>query len=224
VCLFFVSGIFLLMKKKVTGETKAFVGLKLYKKHIEEIIDVLTPTFDNLEISDQDSIYDSIDELEGNKGTNIRELNFSNESPLFKLVISKDRAEITRGGEVETIIPYQQVVSILEKNGTPIVKVCVGFVSFFIALMILTPITRETLNIPHDVASVLFFVNGGLAVLSMIVFIALPKSTILLINKHEEKSFWKAKKYDLILDAVKVAVGFALGLLTAFLIYYFKLK
>src|SRR5688572_19399193 len=101
------------MKKKVTGEEKKFIGLKLYKKDAEEIIDILRPAFNDLEISDKDSIYESIEELIANKGTTISELNFSNESPLFKLTISTEEALIARGGEIETIIPYQQVLSII---------------------------------------------------------------------------------------------------------------
>src|SRR5436853_5230698 len=108
------------MRKKLQGQTRRFRSVKLYKNDIEEIMTILSTAFEDnfhkFEISDDECNYDSIADLEKQKGQKINDFRLSCASPLFSLRISLQETQLVRGGEIESIAPYHQIETLLKKR------------------------------------------------------------------------------------------------------------
>jgi len=194
------------VKKKLKDETRAIPSALLDRADLEEILQLFNSIAENVKISDDEFEYDSIAELESKRGQTIRRLTIESESPSFSLTITKADTQLSRkGGATSVLAPYTQIRDLLKQRrrlffhsffnpfsaliilfGTIVVIVFFGahmpvFMAFPLALVLVTPIILAPMHM-----------SGAF-------------TKILLVNRHEQQSFWTRNK-DKIFLAIIVAL------------------
>lgn len=210
------------MKKKLNGETRHFVSVKLYKNDLDEIMEIMGTISTNIQISDHEFDYDSIEELEERRGQYINDLELTIDSPLFSVTCAGE-AKLMRGRERETLAPYLQIQSILKSRIRPffalIFNPFVGVVIFLSVLASLKYIAPIVLGrLLPTIAIVLLYVT---ILLTLVLFFGSHRlggfSRVILLHKHQEQSFWKRNRDTII---VSIFVGIVVAVVTWAITYF----
>ncbi len=107
------------MKKKSSPTQLAYwASVSLYRDELEEIIEILTKSGNEVVIEDNYAIYESLDELLDKKGPNPKQLSITSQSPYvtFQVRIKPRWTSVATTGDGANLVPYHFVRQILESN------------------------------------------------------------------------------------------------------------
>ncbi len=210
------------MKKKLRGEETHFVTLKLYKEDLDEILEIMRAADNKVTIGDDEFIYDSIEELQKRKGRVIKRLDLSNSASSLTFTMGNREVKNANSGagDIETISPYTQIKEILNKcrrkpwdtilHPYLIIPIIVSiFVAAFFSYCYLSEKATVAILTPTILMLVLSLVLHHEGIFSRIV----------LINKHEEQSFWIRNKDAVIVAVISAIVASALTFLVTYILF-----
>jgi len=197
------------MKKKLKGEQKNCTAVKIYRNDIEEIIELMKAAFAVVEICDEEFEYDSIDELIERRGEQIKNLTISSAVPSLSLKLSTGEIKLVRDGETGTMTPFVQIQEILRRRQRKVLAVILNpiLVALYFGLILLVLNFHQRLPWSD---SITILVSAPLMVGLGICFSGHRLgmfSRILLLNEHQEQSFWKANKDKIYLLIIGALIG-----------------
>jgi len=210
--------------KKITGQSKGthYCSVNLYRDDLEKIIDFLSDGSDRAEISDNNYVYDSIDELLDQRGVKPKMISISSYSPYVSINLKPRSVYLYRSdSEKDSLYAYDRIVEVLKRRRSILSRIFspavgISFFSILLFLMIFIPTDLINTWLP-DIWSRLSLVAllFGVPILSFFVNYG-AFSSVVLLKSYEQKNFFIRQKDDLI----KIIVGFVLGaLLTLFMSY-----
>lgn len=107
------------MKKKETPHL-SFHGpcVKLSRDDLEEVFHILSSTCEEVQVSDDNYIYESLEEMESRQGKKIRSIILKGYRPYINFEISGKirHVHLYTSGEEKTMAPYIKITSLLERR------------------------------------------------------------------------------------------------------------
>jgi hypothetical protein len=204
------------MKRKYQEIISRGPSVKLYREDIDSILEILKSSCGSITVSDDNYEYDSLEEFESKKGKQPEVLKFQGSSPFVSLTFGS-KTFIYAGSSKESHAVYQQIDSILRQK-----KVSIWTALLRRPWLILFFVIGIT-------GFILFNETGIKVIWGIISLVAISVaflekhygfvSSVNLIMKHEEKSFWVRKKDDILLAAISGLIGAALTAIVVYLLY-----
>jgi hypothetical protein len=206
--------------KKIQGSyyyTERIVSL--YRDDLEEMIDVLRASASGVVISDDKYEYDSLDELETEKGTMLDEINIKTPLPMkleakgmsFVILELKKEALIFAGGP-ESEIPFLKLKEIIQSKRSWLYKIFNPWVWGSAACLF-----ASLLAYLHFVKTLPYAIGLLILVPVIVGFVIslLERSNIFfsinLSKRHAVSTFWSRNKDKIILILVTSAISATLG-------------
>jgi len=214
--------------KKVEGISRSdnYHSIHLYREDLEQIIDILSEISEQIEISDGEYVYDSLDELITQKGLKPKKI--------FIRVLTSTLLDVTirlkfnsiwlscSNSDKDSLYAYDRIREILTKKRSILSRVFnpifAVFVSFSLLLfLILVPFDlRASLFSNYWRTELFFILLFGIPVLSVALRLGCF-SSFNLIRSNEQINFFSRQKDDLI----KIVIGAIIGALFTLLISQF---
>jgi len=208
--------------KKVRGKFKAshHYSVHFYRDDFVQIINILSEISDQVEISDDDYVYESLDELISQKGLKPKKVFISSSSPYVSILLGHRFIWIySRETDKESLYAYDRIREVLRKRRSILSRVInPGVAIFFSSVLwlffILIPADLHKIIAPNDWTKASFFILLlGIPALSLFLRTG-GFSSFTLIPFHEQNSFFSRQKDDLI----KIAIGAIIGALLTLLV------
>jgi len=212
--------------KKIRGIAKGipYYPVNLYRDDFEQIINILSEISDQVEISDDDYEYESLDELINQKGLKPKKVFISSYSPHVVIDLEPHSIFLYRSNSDKgALYAYDRIKEVLRKRRSILSRVinpAVGifFFSIFIFLIIFIPIDFVKSWFPNRWSRLsLIILLFGIPILSFF-FKHGAFSSFFLIRFHERNNFFTRQKDDLI----KIVIGAIIGVLLTLLVSILK--
>lgn len=209
------------MKQIASNRSVQPPSVNLYRDDLEEIIDIISGSCENIRIDDGKYIYDSLDELSKAKGSRVRVINIRGTNPLIILSLNRfNNGQIFFYGSDSGLAVFHKIQGILNKRKSLLakifdIKICfVLFIIYFI-MMISKDITGLTLWKPL----LIFFILFSSFILSFLMQVGLF-SSINLSLRHETTTFWSRNAERIfsgiigafLLAIIKIAIDYVIKL------------
>lgn len=200
--------------------------VKLYRDTIEEILDILTKYCKEVVIASEGYEYESLDELESKRGSDLKEIELKGRSPYVYFHASRGsmgRSWVAADGEgAET--PYFLICNLLIRHRRTWLRlilnplVCLLYFAIWLSLLFIfrQPIRSHSLVIPISLLSISFFII--LALQANATYLG-QYCLITLRRRHEKSTFWLRNKDEIIRQILSNLLAFGLGLLSAYLLF-----
>lgn len=215
--------------KKIEGKSSGIyhASVNLFRDDLNKIIDILSEISEKVIISDGEFEYDSLDELENEKGLRPKKIDLKVYEPYVAINIQTYSIFLYRGDSgKDSIYAFKVIEEILKQRRTILSKIfnpIVGIIAL-VFLMVVFFIPNETIK--------LWFPSRwsrlGLLVPLFVILVVSPiisfvtnfgaLSSINLQKSYDQTSFLYRQKDDLI----KLIIGALLGALLTLLISYLK--
>lgn len=212
--------------KKLTERSKGdhYYSVNLYKDDFENIINILSEVSDRVKISDDNYVYDSLDELISQKGLKPKKVSISSYSPYVSIDLKPHSVWLyCSNSNKESLYAYNRIEEVLKKRRSVLSRIfnpAVGifFFSILMALTILAPADLIKSWLPNRWSRLsLVILLVGVPILSFFLRSG-AFSSFALIKSHEQKNFFTRQKDDLI----KIIIGAIIGALLTLLVSYLK--
>ena len=208
--------------KKVKGKYKDshYYSIHFYRDDFERIINILLEVSAQVEIFDDDYVYESLDELISQKGLKPKKVFISSSSPYVSIRLEPSSIWIySRETDKESLYAYDRIREVLRKRRSILSRVINPGVAIFVSSVL----WLFVIFIPADLYNA-WFPNKWSRVLLVILALGIPAlslflrtgglSSFTLIPFHEQNSFFSRQKDDLI----KIAIGAIIGALLTLLV------
>ena len=211
--------------KKIEGQSKGnhYPSANIYKDDLLKIIEILEEICDEVEISDDEYEYDSLEELEQEKGIRPKKISITGRSPHVSIDLKPRSIWLYRSSsDQKSVYAYKSIEDIILKRKNLIsilFNKSVGIISCIILFIFLATMPVETIKtwFPDRLSRLLFllvligtpmisFFNG----MGSFSFITLRKS-------HEDGSFFDRNKDDI----VKIIIGAIAGAIVTWVLTKF---
>lgn len=212
--------------KKVEGISKSshHYSVHLYRDDFEQIVNILSEISDQVYISDDDYVYESLDELISQKGLKPKKVFISSSSPSVSIRLEPNSIWLhCSDSDKDSLYAYDRIREVLRKRRSilsriinPVVGIAVY--SFLMLLFMFIPGDLIYAWVPNKWSRLsLVILSIGIPILSFFLKGG-AFSSFALIRFHEQTSFFTRQKDDLI----KIAIGAIIGVLLTLLVSILK--
>lgn len=199
--------------------------VNLTREDIDEILEALKSSCQKVDIEDEEYEYETLEEIEKVQGKVVKSrLMFRGSYPTIEIILKGHTAGpyVAVANVDEAFIPFNKIKGILERRKKkPLHLLFTPPATVILILLVLTPLFLNMLRpdmVPKLLAFVLF-----VGIITAILLLSKPInkgmfSTITLVMRHEQLSFWARNKDQIWLLVIGAIVGGILTLLFARLV------
>jgi len=206
------------MKRKLNDASKDHSSAALYRSDLEEIIGIFKGSCSEFSISDDDWEYDSIEELEAKRGSTIKKLTITSDSPKLSVSIGRGNTRISRGGSVIILGPYTQLQQLIKARRRHLLYIFLHPITVIaISGGILFLAGQYGKNWPKAIALIIAL-PIAIYILMMLMNLSGSFTKIILVQPHQQTSFWAANKDKIFLMILGAVIGGVLTKLIPFVL------